>query len=129
MNGSKGSMAPCLVAAWSPGWFVGDPTSPARDNMVEIVPHYINSSRIENKLLQSDIDNTRTLTFAGIIQNRRTVYSVRYYGWRQRQKETSKKKTWIHWSTSGMNVCPILYHQLRQAISICLMLATNCLLQ
>ena len=30
---TKGSLAPCLVAAWSPGWFVGDPTPLARDNI------------------------------------------------------------------------------------------------
>ncbi len=28
-----GSLTPCLVAARSPGWFVGDPASLARDNM------------------------------------------------------------------------------------------------
>ena len=30
---TKGSLTPCLVAARSPGWFVGDPTSLARDNI------------------------------------------------------------------------------------------------
>ncbi len=31
---TKGSLTPCLVAAWSPWWFVGDPTSLARDNIL-----------------------------------------------------------------------------------------------
>ncbi len=30
---TKGSLALCLVASWSPGGFVGDPTSLARDNI------------------------------------------------------------------------------------------------
>ncbi len=29
----KGALTPCLVAARSPRWFVGDPTSLARDNI------------------------------------------------------------------------------------------------
>ena len=34
---TKGSLTPCLAAAWSPGWFVGDPTPLARDNIVYVL--------------------------------------------------------------------------------------------
>ena len=34
---TKGSLTLCLVAARSPGWFVGDPTSLATDNMYLVI--------------------------------------------------------------------------------------------